>query len=91
MKLERLLGWPSEPRTVADLRGRGYNFDAVRLRELELLGLAGACAGQRALDLLHEPSGAELDDVRPAVRNPDPALVLAPVDVEPGPMAGWRI
>jgi hypothetical protein len=34
MKLERLLGWPSEPRTVADLEGRGYNFDPRRLREL---------------------------------------------------------
>jgi uncharacterized protein (UPF0548 family) len=34
MKLERLLGWPSEPRDVADLRGRGYNFDPARLREL---------------------------------------------------------
>jgi uncharacterized protein (UPF0548 family) len=34
MKLERLLGYPGEPRTVADLRGRGYNFDPRRLREL---------------------------------------------------------
>ena len=34
MRLERLLGWPSEPRTVADLQGRGYNFDPRRLREL---------------------------------------------------------
>ena len=34
MKLERLLGFPGEPRTVADLRGRGYNFDPRRLREL---------------------------------------------------------
>jgi uncharacterized protein (UPF0548 family) len=34
MKLERLLGFPGEPRTVADLRGRGYNFDPRRLDEL---------------------------------------------------------
>ena len=34
MKLERLLGWPSEPHTVEDLHGRGYNFDPRRLREL---------------------------------------------------------
>jgi len=34
MKLERLLGFAGEPRTVADLRDRGYNFDAARLREL---------------------------------------------------------
>ena len=34
MKLERLLGYHDEPRTVADLRGRGYNFDPRRLREL---------------------------------------------------------
>ncbi|HEX2105139.1 MAG TPA: DUF1990 family protein [Solirubrobacteraceae bacterium] len=33
MKLERLLGYPGEPRTVADLRGRGYNFDPARLGE----------------------------------------------------------
>src|SRR3954467_13461471 len=34
MKLERLLGYPAEPRTVEELRGRGYNFDPRRLREL---------------------------------------------------------
>jgi len=34
VKLERLLGWPSEPHTVEDLHGRGYNFDPRRLREL---------------------------------------------------------
>jgi uncharacterized protein (UPF0548 family) len=34
MKLERLLGYPGEPRTVEDLRDRGYNFDPARLREL---------------------------------------------------------
>jgi uncharacterized protein (UPF0548 family) len=34
MKLERLLGYAGEPRTVGDLRGRGYNFDPRRLREL---------------------------------------------------------
>jgi hypothetical protein len=33
MRLEWLLGYPDEPRTVADLRGRGYNFDPRRLRE----------------------------------------------------------
>jgi uncharacterized protein (UPF0548 family) len=32
--LERLLGYPGEPSTVADLRGRGYNFDPGRLREI---------------------------------------------------------
>jgi uncharacterized protein (UPF0548 family) len=34
MKLERLLGYRDEPRSVDDLRGRGYNFDPRRLREL---------------------------------------------------------
>jgi uncharacterized protein (UPF0548 family) len=34
MKLERLLGYPGEPRTVEDLHGRGWNFDPRRLREL---------------------------------------------------------
>jgi uncharacterized protein (UPF0548 family) len=34
MKLERLLGYPGEPRTVADLRDRDYNFHPARLREL---------------------------------------------------------
>jgi uncharacterized protein (UPF0548 family) len=34
MKLERLLGFPGEPRTVDDLHGRGYNFDPARLRQL---------------------------------------------------------
>lgn len=34
MKLERLLGYPGEPCDVEDLRGRGYNFDPGRLREL---------------------------------------------------------
>ena len=34
MKLERLLGYPGEPRTVEDLRDRGYNFDPRRLHEL---------------------------------------------------------
>src|SRR5215470_16874307 len=34
MKLERLLGFPGEPRTVEDLRDRDYNFDPSRLRAL---------------------------------------------------------
>jgi uncharacterized protein (UPF0548 family) len=34
VKLERLLGYADEPRTVEDLHGRGYNFDPRRLREL---------------------------------------------------------
>jgi uncharacterized protein (UPF0548 family) len=34
MKLERLLGYPGEPRTVDDLHGRGYNFDPARLHEI---------------------------------------------------------
>ena len=34
MKLERLLGFPGEPRSGEDLRGREYNFDPRRLREL---------------------------------------------------------
>jgi uncharacterized protein (UPF0548 family) len=34
MKLERLLGYPGEPRTVDDLRDRGYNFDPARLADL---------------------------------------------------------
>jgi uncharacterized protein (UPF0548 family) len=34
VKLERLLGYPGEPRTIEDLHHRGYNFDPRRLREL---------------------------------------------------------
>jgi uncharacterized protein (UPF0548 family) len=34
MKLERLLGFPGEARTVEDLHGRGYNFDPARLSDL---------------------------------------------------------
>ena len=34
MKLERLLGFPGEPRTVEDLHDRGYNFDPGRLAAL---------------------------------------------------------
>ena len=34
MKLERLLGYRGEPRTVEELRDRGYNFDPRRLHEL---------------------------------------------------------
>ncbi len=34
MKLERLLGFPGEPRTVEDLHDRGYNFDPGRLPAL---------------------------------------------------------
>jgi uncharacterized protein (UPF0548 family) len=34
MKLERLLGFPGEPRTVEDLRDRDWNFDPARLPAL---------------------------------------------------------
>ena len=34
MKLERLLGYADEPRTVDDLRGRELNFDPRRLPDL---------------------------------------------------------
>jgi uncharacterized protein (UPF0548 family) len=34
MKLERLLGFPGEPRTLEDLVGRDWNFDPNRLPEL---------------------------------------------------------
>jgi uncharacterized protein (UPF0548 family) len=34
MKLERLLGFPGEPRTVEDLHGRDWNFDPARLPTL---------------------------------------------------------
>jgi uncharacterized protein (UPF0548 family) len=34
MKLERLLGYRGEPRSVEELRGRDFNFDPSRLREL---------------------------------------------------------
>ena len=34
MKLERLLGYPTEPRTLDDLRDRDWNFDPHRLPEL---------------------------------------------------------
>jgi uncharacterized protein (UPF0548 family) len=38
MKLERLLGFPGEPRTVADLHGRAPNFDPSRVEELAASG-----------------------------------------------------
>ena len=41
---------------------RGRAGRAVGQLELDLLGLARGGAGERALDLLDEPAGAELDD-----------------------------
>jgi uncharacterized protein (UPF0548 family) len=48
MKLERLLGWPGEPKGVGDLHDRGYNFDPARLPEL----------GAEGQPLPPEPPGA---------------------------------
>jgi uncharacterized protein (UPF0548 family) len=56
MKLERLLGYPGEPRTVEDLRGRGYNFDPARLRELA--AAPGWHHDDRRQPLPPEPPGA---------------------------------
>jgi uncharacterized protein (UPF0548 family) len=56
MKLERLLGYPGEPRTVDDLRGRGYNFDPRRLREL--VADEGWHHDDRRQPLPPEPPGA---------------------------------
>jgi uncharacterized protein (UPF0548 family) len=55
MKLERLLGYPGEPRTVEDLRGRGYNFDPRRLREL--VAAEGWHHDDRRQPLPREPPG----------------------------------
>jgi uncharacterized protein (UPF0548 family) len=56
MKLERLLGYPGEPRTVDDLRGRGWNFDPARLPELAAAD--GWHHDQRRQPLAPEPPGA---------------------------------
>jgi uncharacterized protein (UPF0548 family) len=56
MKLERLLGYPGEPRTVEDLLGRGYNFDPRRLREL--VAEEGWHQDNRRQSLPPEPPGA---------------------------------
>ena len=56
MKLERLLGYPGEPRTVEDLHGRGYNFDPARLREL--VAEEGWHHDDRRQPLAPEPPGA---------------------------------
>jgi uncharacterized protein (UPF0548 family) len=55
MKLERLLGFPGEPRTVEDLRGRGYNFDPARLREI--VAREGWHHDDRRQPLAPEPPG----------------------------------
>jgi uncharacterized protein (UPF0548 family) len=55
VKLEGLLGYPGEPRTVEDLRGRGYNFDPARLREL--VALEGWHHDDRRQPLAPEPPG----------------------------------
>ena len=56
MKLERLLGFPDEPRTVEDLRGRGYNFDPARLGEI--VAAEGWHRDERRQPLPPEPPGA---------------------------------
>ena len=56
MKLERLLGYRGEPRTVADLHDRGYNFDPGRLREL--IAAEGWHQDDRRQALSGEPPGA---------------------------------
>jgi uncharacterized protein (UPF0548 family) len=55
MKLERLLGYPGEPRTVEDLHGRGYNFDPRRLRQL--MAAEGWHHDDRRQPLAPEPPG----------------------------------
>jgi uncharacterized protein (UPF0548 family) len=55
VKLERLLGYPGEPRTVGDLRDRGYNFDPRRLHEL--IVAEGWHRDERRQPLPHEPPG----------------------------------
>jgi hypothetical protein len=56
VKLERLLGYRGEPRTVADLHDRGYNFDPGRLREL--IAAEGWHQDDRRQALSGEPPGA---------------------------------
>jgi uncharacterized protein (UPF0548 family) len=56
VKPARLLGFPGEPRTVDDLRGRGYNFDPARLREL--VAEEGWHRDERRQPLAPEPPGA---------------------------------
>jgi uncharacterized protein (UPF0548 family) len=56
MKLERLLGYPGEPRTVGDLHGRGWNFDPARLSELAAAD--GWHHDDRRQPLPPEPPGA---------------------------------
>ena len=56
MKLERLLGYPGEPRTVDDLHGRGWNFDPARLRTLAAAD--GWHHDERRQPLRPEPPGA---------------------------------
>jgi uncharacterized protein (UPF0548 family) len=55
MKLERLLGFPGEPSSVEDLRGRGYNFDPARLSEL--VAEEGWHHDDRRQPLAPEPAG----------------------------------
>jgi uncharacterized protein (UPF0548 family) len=55
MKLERLLGYADEPRTVDDLRDRGYNFDPARLADL--VAAQGWHHDNRSQALPREPPG----------------------------------
>ena len=55
MKLERLLGYRDEPRTVDDLRDRGYNFDPTRLAAL--VAAEGWHRDDRRQPLAPEPPG----------------------------------
>jgi uncharacterized protein (UPF0548 family) len=55
MKLERLLGYADEPRTVDDLRDRGYNFDPTRLADL--VAAQGWHHDNRSQALPREPPG----------------------------------
>ena len=56
MKLESLLAYPGEPRTVADLHGRVYNFVPARLPEVSAAG--GWHHDERRQPLAPEPPGA---------------------------------
>jgi uncharacterized protein (UPF0548 family) len=55
MRLERLFGYPDEPRTVDDLRDRGYNFDPARLADL--VAARGWHHDDRRQALPREPPG----------------------------------